>query len=423
MTLFDEIRPFNAPSREERLANLSRAMSALPRPNPNRDVNNHIHTCYSFSPYSPTAAVYMARRSGLITCGIMDHDTLAGAREFIEAGKLAKVATTVGIECRAKYEPTSLRGRHINNPDQAGVIYMAMHGIPHGAIEEVDAFFAPYRAARAERNRAMVANINRLLASYGLELDYDRDVESISMYAEGGTVTERHIAFALAAKLLDRFPAREELVGFLRDVLGRPVSSKIEKLLMDKDNPYVAYDLLGWIKSDLVSQFFIPADAECPDVSDVLALSERVGAISAYPYLGDVGDSVTGDKRAQKFEDEFLYVLLVQLKQMGFRAITYMPSRNTFDQLDRLRTLCENLQFFQISGEDINSPRQQFICEQQRNAVFNNLHDSTWALIAHEWLSTADRSRGLFSPESEEAERDLTARTGQLAKMGKRLFL
>ena len=262
MTLFDEIRPFNAPSREERLANLSRAMSALPRPNPNRDVNNHIHTCYSFSPYSPTAAVYMARRSGLITCGIMDHDTLAGAREFIEAGKLAKVATTVGIECRAKYEPTSLRGRHINNPDQAGVIYMAMHGIPHGAIEEVDAFFAPYRAARAERNRAMVANINRLLASYGLELDYDRDVESISMYAEGGTVTERHIAFALAAKLLDRFPAREELVGFLRDVLGRPVSAKIEKLLIDKDNPYVTYDLLGWIKSDLVSQFFIPADAE-----------------------------------------------------------------------------------------------------------------------------------------------------------------
>ena len=27
------------------------------------DVNNHIHTTYSFSPYSPTAAVYAARTS------------------------------------------------------------------------------------------------------------------------------------------------------------------------------------------------------------------------------------------------------------------------------------------------------------------------------------------------------------------------
>lgn len=423
MTLFDEIKPFNAPDVAERLSNLSCAIGSLPKPNPNRDVNNHIHTCYSFSPYSPTAAVYMARRSGLITCGIMDHDTVAGAREFIEAGKIAKVATTVGIECRAKYDPVSLRGRKINNPDQAGVIYMAMHGIPHDAIDEVDAFFAPYRAKRAERNRAMVANINDMLASCDLALDYERDVEAISMYASGGTVTERHIAYALALKLLERFPARDELLGFLRDTLKRPISSKIEKLLLDYDNPFAAYDLLGWVKSDLVSEFYIPADAECPDVRDVLALSERVGAISAYPYLGDVGDSVTGDKRAQKFEDDFLYVLLTQLKQLGFRAITYMPSRNTFNQLDRLRTLCDNLIFFQISGEDINSPRQQFICEQQRNSVFNNLHDSTWALIAHEWLSTGDRSRGLFSAESEAAERDLVARTEHLAKLGKRLFL
>ncbi len=423
MTLFEEIRPFNAPDERTRLDNLSQALGALPKPNPNRDVNNHIHTFYSFSPYSPTAAVYMARRSGLITCGIMDHDTVAGAREFIEAGRIAKVATTIGIECRAKFAAPGLNGHRINNPDQSNVIYMAMHGIPHDAIDEVDAFFAPYRAHRAERNRAMVDNINKLLAQYGLELDYARDVESISMYAAGGTVTERHIAYALALKLLERFPERDALITFLRETLGRPVSAKIENLLRDPDNPFITYDLLGWIKSDLVSEFYIPADAECPDVREVLALSERVGAISAYPYLGDVGDSVTGDKRAQKFEDDFLYVLLTQLKQLGFRAITYMPSRNTFNQLERLRTLCDNLIFFQISGEDINSPRQQFICEQQRNAVFNNLHDSTWALIAHEWLSTQDRSRGLFSPESEAAERDLVKRTEHLAKLGKRMFL
>ena len=38
-------------------------------------VNNHIHTTYSFSPYSPTAAVWCAMEAGLATAGIMDHDS------------------------------------------------------------------------------------------------------------------------------------------------------------------------------------------------------------------------------------------------------------------------------------------------------------------------------------------------------------
>ena len=40
-------------------------------------VNNHIHTTYSFSPYTPTEAVYTAWRHGLGTAGIMDHDSTA----------------------------------------------------------------------------------------------------------------------------------------------------------------------------------------------------------------------------------------------------------------------------------------------------------------------------------------------------------
>ena len=49
------------------------------------DVNNHIHTFYSFSPYSPSEAVYNAKKAGLKTAGIMDHDSVSGCREFIAA--------------------------------------------------------------------------------------------------------------------------------------------------------------------------------------------------------------------------------------------------------------------------------------------------------------------------------------------------
>ena len=64
------------------------------------DVNNHIHTTFSFSPYSPTKAVWMAYNAGLQTAGIMDHDSLSGAREFIAAGKIVGILTTLGVACR-----------------------------------------------------------------------------------------------------------------------------------------------------------------------------------------------------------------------------------------------------------------------------------------------------------------------------------
>ena len=64
------------------LVNLQKLLKEETLPPTGEDVNNHIHTTYSFSPYSPTAAVYFARMAGLATCGLMDHDSIAGAEEF-----------------------------------------------------------------------------------------------------------------------------------------------------------------------------------------------------------------------------------------------------------------------------------------------------------------------------------------------------
>jgi hypothetical protein len=118
----------------------------IEKPEQGDDVNNHIHTTYSFSPYSPAKAVWMAYRAGLKTAGIMDHDSISGAMEFIEAGKIAGIATTIGVECRADFSKTELRGRRINNPDQISIAYVAIHGIPHTQIDTVRDFFVPYKA-------------------------------------------------------------------------------------------------------------------------------------------------------------------------------------------------------------------------------------------------------------------------------------
>lgn len=381
------------------------------------NINNHIHTIYSFSPYSPAAAVYCAREAGLSTAGIMDHDSVSGCREFIEAGRIARFPVTCGCELRVDFSRTPVAGRRINNPDQNDIVYMALHAIPHGSFDRVDEFLRPIRAARGVRNRKMTARLAEIFAPYGISLDYDRDVLPRSQAAEGGSVTERHILWALGQNLIEKLGRGAPLVSFLRDTLGLSLSAKVTGYLSDTDNIHYDYDLLGLLKAEFVPQFYIPATDECPDVRDVLALSEEVGAISAYAYLGDVGDSVTGDKRAQKFEDGYLDELVPLLKELGYRAITYMPSRNTPAQLSRLRALCERYELLQISGEDINSSRQKFVCTAMQSPEFSNLADAAWALIAHE---RADA--GLFAPESIAAEPSLSARVAAFAAKGRALY-
>ncbi|ABP66483.1 hypothetical protein Csac_0867 [Caldicellulosiruptor saccharolyticus DSM 8903] len=419
------IENLNSRDKKVRLCSLSELMKKVEigeinLPPKSSVINNHIHTFYSFSPYSPSKAIWMAKASSLPTAGIMDHDTVAGAIEFIEAGKIAQIATTIGVECRADFSKTPLNGKKINNPDQDSIAYIAIHGIPHTEINTVTNYFTPYLKKRVERNKLMVENINELLSIFDIHLDFEKDIVSISMYHEGGSITERHILFALSKKLTERFGKGKKLVEFLKNELKIKLWPKVEQNLLDSENPYYEYDLLGALKSDFIQRFYIKATDECPDIKELVEFSERIGAIIAYAYLGDVTESVTGDKPSEKFEDEYLDLLFEVLNNLGIKAVTYMPSRNTIQQLQRVRKLCEKYNFLQISGEDINSPRQSFVCEALKNQEFENLIDTTWALIGHEIMATHDKTLGFFSKKMQEKFPDLKERISYFKQVGLR---
>ena len=376
------LNKLNAPTKEERLSNLADALkTTVFPPMVPQYINNHIHTTYSFSPYSPTAAVYAARMEGLCTAGIIDHDSISGAEEFLEAAKLVEMPVTIGMEARVSMAGTRLEGRRTNNPDQVGVSYMTIQGVPHDKIDTLTEFFKPYQAARHARNRKMIEKINALLP--GIVLDYDRDVLPLSMAAENGGVTERHLMYALAIKLVQQVGKGQTMVEKLAS-MGLKLSEKQTAQMLDTEYPFYEYDLLGILKSAFVPQIFIDATDECPKLPDMVKLCDEIDAFLCYAYLGDVGDSVTGDKKAQKFEDDYLEDVFECLKEEGVRSVTYMPTRNTPEQLERLRGLCDQYGMFQISGEDINSPRQSFVIRAMENPMFQNLIDATWKLIEHE---------------------------------------
>ena len=375
------LNKLNAPTREERIANLREVLkdTVFPPMVP-QYINNHIHTTYSFSPYSPTAAVYAARMEGLCTAGIIDHDSISGAEEFLEAAEIIGIPVTIGMEARISMDGTRLEGRRTNNPDQVGVSYMTIQSVPHDKIDTLTKWFKPYQDARHARNRKMIAKINELV---GVDLCYDRDVLPLSEAANNGGVTERHLMYALAVAMVNKAGKGQSMVDYLASI-GLNLNDKQKAQMLDTEYPFYEYDLLGLLKGAFVPKIYIDATDECPKLSEVVALCKEVDATLCYAYLGDVTASVTGDKKAQKFEDDYIEDVFECLKEEGVTAVTYMPTRNTMEQLEKLRGLCDQYGMFQISGEDINTPRQSFIIRAMENPMFANLIEATWKLIEHE---------------------------------------
>ena len=423
------IDKLNSGNRDERISAAFSAGDQIEKeglyPDKTDEVNNHIHTSFSFSPYSPSKAAFMARAAGLKAAGSIDHDSIGAAKEMVEACKALGIGSTVGCELRVNFNGTFLETKKLNNPDMLNSGYIVIHGVPHDKIDQTIEWLKPVNEERNLRNRRQIERLNAILPSGVLgQIDFDRDVYPLSEAANNGGITERHICLALVNKIIDRFGKGPAVIDFVKTELGIDIPEKVEAFLGDDANPHYKYDLLGILKSNIVSEFYLePNERECPHTSWAVDYANSIGAIPAYSYLGDVAESPTGDKKAEKFEDEYLDELFPLVKEIGFKAITYMPPRNTLPQLHRIQELCVQHGFMQISGVDINSSRQVFRCSEIMMPEFSHLIDSTWALIAHEHLASQDSTLSIFSTSGKFSELGLDERLERYAEIGRRMDL
>jgi hypothetical protein len=79
-------------------------------------------------------------------------------------------------------------------------------------------------------------------------LDYDKDVLPLSKAREGGSVTERHLLFALSERILSVYGRGKNTLRFLTDTLKIPVSRKNTAYLEDPDNPLLPVRFAGSFK-------------------------------------------------------------------------------------------------------------------------------------------------------------------------------
>lgn len=421
----DILDNLNAPEASERLSAAEKLGELVRSGGLSRreteEVNNHVHTIYSFSPYSPSMAAYRSWEAGLKAVGIMDHDSVGGGKEMLRSCAAIGMASTVGFELRVNFSGTPVEGRKLNSPDSRNIGYIAIHGIPRQSISRCGEFLKPLQEARNRRNRRMVDTLNTIITGHGLPpLRFEIDVNGISRAGEGGSITERHILFALGSLLIDTYGRGKPLVEFLETTFNLDVSGKIREYLSDPGNPHYPYDLLGALKSSFIEKIFLqPNEQECINVVEAVGLANSVGAVPAYAYLGDVAESPTGDKKAQHFEDSFLDELFPVIRDLGFKAVTYMPPRNTREQLERIQRMCTDYGFMEISGVDINSSRQSFNCPIILEPEFRHLSDATWALIAHEKLASSDERYGLFREDNPLADLSLADRIERYNRVGR----
>ncbi len=396
--------------------------------------NNHVHTIYSFSPYTPSMAALRAREAGLTVVGSVDHDSAAGAAEMTAAAAAVGLGSVTGFECRVYVHSDAdveagnapFHDRKLNNPDTAGIAYMTVQGIPASARDEVAGFLKPIREARLKRTSKMVDNANGILAGLGAPLiDVETDIVGRSQFLHGGTVTERHLLAAMADKLIEHFGRGESLTDGLAQ-LGLNLSDKVKAQLGDPENPHLTFDLLGVMKAEFLDRIYVIPErtqdgGECPTMAEVIAFAKSIGALPCYAYLGDVTASPTGDKKAEKFEDDFIEELVAFLGEIGMPAITYMPPRNTAEQMARIADLADANGLLEVSGVDINTPRQVFNCPELQRPELDHLNDATWAMVAHEQLAEHDLALGLFADDSPLAGLPLKERVQRYSAIGRAL--
>ena len=140
-------------------------------------VDLHVHTNFSDGLLTPTQVVTQAKEQRLSAVGIVDHDTIDGIAEAVEAGNACGVEIVPGVELSSQHE-----GREIH--------IIAYYFDPnHPRFKE---YLEKFRQERFKRAAKMIENLNHI----GIRLT----VEEVAERSRGRNIGRPHLAEVLMEK-------------------------------------------------------------------------------------------------------------------------------------------------------------------------------------------------------------------------------
>ena len=196
------------------------------------NVNMHMHSFFSYNSnqWSPTRLAWQAHEKGLYAAGLCDFDVLDGQAEFIEAGEILGLRSSVNLETRVFVHEYS--DAEMTSPGEPGVTYIMGAGFAKKLAESSRQAetLNRYRERAQERNIALIERINPHIRA--IAIDYEKDVVPLT---PAGTATERHIIRAYVNKASKVFTGKDSQVRFWSDVLDLS-AEEAEKLLNNRVN-------------------------------------------------------------------------------------------------------------------------------------------------------------------------------------------
>jgi len=274
---------------------------------PRRDwINCHCHSFFSYNGYgySPSHLVWMARRLGLATVGLVDFDVLDGVDEFHAAGRALDVPTLAGLETRA-FLP-AFADEEMSSPGEPGVTYHMASGLCRAAVGDPYAsdFLADLRRRATERNLRVIELVNPFLDP--VRIDYREDVLPLT---PAGVATERHCCVAYQHKSEEVFRDETARDAFWTERLGRDVAG------MD------AVALQALIRSKTMKKGGVayqqPDSDSFPPVSELNRFAVACGAVPTFTWLDGLS---SGEARLDELLDHHV--------ELGARAVNVIPDRN-----------------------------------------------------------------------------------------------
>lgn len=397
-----------------------RGLTTIPADRP--VLNTHVHLPPNFSAFvTAEDAVRTAAAEGIHVMGVSnfhDHRIYAGFRDLATA---AGIVPLYGIEVIAVDEALQQAGIRVNDPANAGRVYLCGKGVDPFAPSSKAArrLVARARAADVDRIRLMVARLRACFTEAGLataltdENVADEVAERCGVPREWVVLQERHLAQAFQEALfLALTPDRR--ASLLGHAFGRSTQVNIE------DPVAVQRE----IRSDLMKAgraAFVP---ESPvSFADAYQLVLEMDGIPCYPTLAD------GTAPVCQWEDS-PDELAVRLHARGIHAAELIPTRNRPEVVDAYVDAFQSVGIIVTAGTEHNTSER--IPMEPRcvdgslpsQAARDAFWEGTCVIAAHQHLRAEGRTGFVAADGSPNADfPDAETRIRWFASVGAELIL
>lgn len=309
MPLIEQLDSFDAPQRQKALAQLiDSGLDSIERSD---NINMHFHSFFSYNSqnWSPTRIAWQSHKAGLYAAGLCDFDVLDGQQEFLAAGEILGLRTTVNLETRGFL--TEYADKEITSPGEPGVTYLMGAGFARNFADDSSQAegLRFYRQKARQRNTDLIERINPHISK--IAIDYQNDVLPLT---PTNSATERHIIIAYINKSLNTFDSDTELTEFWSKVLGVD-DTKIAKLL--KDRP--AMETV--VRAKFVKQggigYIQPSSDTFPTVEKFFSWVRSCDAIAMITWLDGTSNGEANGR-----------AMLECMQAKGAAALNIIPDRN-----------------------------------------------------------------------------------------------